>query len=161
MWGWLAMERFFDVMAWGGLQTEAEYPYTATTGTCRQNATQYVAPIKNYTCLSGPDPADEAQLQAYLYNNGPVSIALDASYLQDYTSGIIDPWFPSEECDPTALDHALLIVGWGEESGWFGVTPYWIVKNSWSTTWGMSGYFLIERGSNVCGIANAVSAVIM
>jgi len=158
-WQWNA---FYDVVSWGGLQTESEYPYTAETGTCHSNKTEFVAPIKNYTCLSGPDPADETQLQAYIYNNGPVSIALDASYLQDYSSGVIDPWFPNWECDPTQLDHALLIVGWGSEENWIGeVTPYWLVKNSWSSTWGMNGYFQIARGSNICGIANAVSAVIM
>lgn len=34
--------------------------------------------------------------------------------------GVYDPW----SCDPTALDHAVLLVGYGDDDG-----PYWIVKN--------------------------------
>ena len=48
-------------------------------------------------------------------------------------------------CDPKNLDHAVLIVGFGEDS----VTKeeYWIVKNSWGEKWGMEGYFEIKRGN--------------
>ncbi len=117
---------FSDVIAWGGLQTEAEYPYTAETGTCHMNKNQLIAPITNFTCLSGPNPADEEQLRAYIMQHGPVSIALDAGLLQFYFGGIVDPFFPDLECDPTSLDHALLIVGWGQERNWIGeMTPYW------------------------------------
>ena len=56
-----------------------------------------------------------------------MSVALDASYLQSYSGGIIDPWIPKWECDPTALDHALLVVGWGQEENWMGETiKYWV-----------------------------------
>jgi len=96
-----------------------------------------------------------------MMKNGPLSIALDADLVEDYDSGVIDPYFPSEECDPTSLDHAVLIVGWGVDSSIFGSTPYWIVKNSWGGDWGENGYFRIYRGDNVCGLANAVMTVLM
>jgi len=154
---------FLDIINWGGLVTEAQYPYTGETGTCHMPPkSQLTAPIKNYTCLSGPDPANEEQLRAFILNNGPVAIAMDAGVLQFYFGGIVDPFFPNLECDPNSLDHALLIVGWGQERNWVGtMTPYWIVKNSWSASWGDSGYFLIARNMNLCGLANAVSAVVM
>jgi len=158
-WQWNA---FLDVLDWGGLQTEEEYPYTAETGTCHMNKGQLIAPITNYTCLSGPNPADEEQLRAFVMKNGPVSIALDATILQFYFGGIVDPFFPNLECDPNSLDHALLIVGWGQERNWIGeMTDYWLVKNSWGADWGDSGYFLIARDMNMCGIANAVSTAVM
>jgi hypothetical protein len=45
-----------------------------------------------------------------------------------------------------------LIVGYDELSG----TPYWIVKESNGTSWGMAGYAFIRRGQNALGIANFV-----
>ena len=67
----------------------------------------------------------------------------------DYTSGI----YSSPDCGtkPTEVNHAVLATGYGTDpkTG----EDYWIVKNSWSTTWGTNGYFRIERGTNMCGIA--------
>jgi KDEL-tailed cysteine endopeptidase len=64
-----------------------------------------------------------------------------------YTSGIYD----DAGCG-TSLDHGVLNVGYGVS----GSTKYWIVKNSWGTSWGMSGYIHIENDSTtaqgICGI---------
>jgi cathepsin B len=40
--------------------------------------------------------------------------------------------------------HAVKIVGWGVEEG----VNYWIVANSWSTSWGEDGYFRIKEGDS-------------
>jgi len=89
-------------------------------------------------------------LKEAVYNT-PVSIAIEADtrVFQMYTGGVLT----SEECG-TNLDHGVLIVGYGEESG----TAYWLVKNSWGPTWGDQGYIKIERSDStndkgVCGIA--------
>jgi len=42
------------------------------------------------------------------------------------------------------------IVGYNEETN----PPYWIVKNSWSATWGLDGYVYIEKGTNACSITD-------
>uniref|UniRef100_A0A674CR85 Cathepsin H n=1 Tax=Salmo trutta TaxID=8032 RepID=A0A674CR85_SALTR len=78
----------------------------------------------------------------------PVSLAYEVtSDFMHYDGGV----YTSMECHNTTdtVNHAVLAVGYGEEKG----TPYWIVKNSWGSSWGMKGYFFIERGKNMCGLA--------
>jgi C1A family cysteine protease len=94
-------------------------------------------------------------MAAYLVQNGPLSIALNADYLQSYTGGVIDPWF-TWECNPAALDHAVLIVGYGTDAS---AGDYWIIRNSWAASWGEAGYFRMSRGKNTCGLASAVVSV--
>jgi len=141
-WPWSAMT---DIVGWGGLDTEKNYPYKGTTDACKKKGAA-ADPIKNYTCLSGPNYANETTMAAFLVANGPLSIAMDAGLLQTYTSGIIKP--TAGECSTTQLDHAINIVGYGTE----GSTDFWIIRNSWADSWGEKGYFRIIRGKGACGL---------
>ena len=64
-----------------------------------------------------------------------ISIAAGSDIVLNYDSGIIDD---AEACG-TDTNHTVVIIGYGtdEESG----LGYWIVRNSWGTGWGESGYF--------------------
>ena len=66
---------------------------------------------------------------------GPVSVGVDASgtAFKFYKSGIIKRF-----CGDS-IDHAVLLVGYGTDKG----TDYWLVKNSWTNTWGEKGYFRV------------------
>jgi len=63
--------------------------------------------------------------------------------LQFYTNGIHNPTDCSND-----INHAVLIVGYGEDDG----VLYWIVKNQWGPSWGEKGFFRIIRNKKQCGI---------
>jgi len=162
-WQWNA---FYDVVSWGGVDLETDYVYTAQTGTCHKQQYTSHAPLKNYTCLSTPQGAiaSEDQMAAYLVANGPIAIAMDAGLLESYQGGIIQP--TAGQCSQVQLDHAIIIVGFDVDTTQTPNLPFWIVRNSWGTAWGESGYFRIVRGTNgqninACGLASAVSAPLM
>ena len=53
-------------------------------------------------------------------------------------------------CTTDRQDHAVTVVGYGNENG----EDYWLVKNSLGISWGMEGYMMIARNqNNMCGIA--------
>uniref|UniRef100_A0A8C4F9S4 Cathepsin H n=1 Tax=Dicentrarchus labrax TaxID=13489 RepID=A0A8C4F9S4_DICLA len=91
---------------------------------------------------------NEMEMVDAVGTRNPVSFAFEVtSDFMHYSKGV----YTSTECHKTTdkVNHAVLAVGYGNENG----SPYWIVKNSWGPTWGIDGYFLIERGSNMCGLA--------
>merc|ERR1712130_589023 len=141
---WLAYQYIINN---GGIDTEDSYPYEGIDDTCRFKNSTVGAKVTGWEML----PTDEDKLAAWLATNGPVSVAINAEWLQFYFGGISDPMW----CNPENLDHGVLIVGYGVGKTWLGAEkPYWLVKNSWGSSWGEAGYFKIARGGNKCGIAS-------
>ena len=121
----------------------------------------------------------ESFMRTVLVKNGPLSIAFNANGMDFYIHGIVgcpegigtstddssyicggaisSPDAQGFTCDPTSLDHAVLIVGYGvQHTTDQGDLEYWVIKNSWGTAWGEDGYYRLIRGVNACGVANMV-----
>ncbi len=95
-----------------------------------------------------------------IYENGPIIVAINATpELYYYSKGIfhsdakktegtyektVKPW--------EYTNHAIVCVGWGEETINENVVKYWILKNSWGETWGENGYFRMTKGSNMASV---------
>jgi cathepsin F len=138
------------VIAAGGLDTEASYPYTAEDGTCKFNSANVAAKISGWSYVT--TTKNETQMQVGLVAKGPLSICVDASSWQYYEGGVI-----TALCG-NSLDHCVMITGYGEEEGWdFIRYPVWYIRNSWGTDWGYDGYLYVERGSDLCGVADEVT----
>eukprot|EP01027_Heterolobosea_sp_BB2_P021016 GEZU01030037.1.p1 GENE.GEZU01030037.1~~GEZU01030037.1.p1 ORF type:complete len:343 (-),score=155.52 GEZU01030037.1:256-1284(-) len=128
----------------GGLESEKSYPYKGVDGTCKFKKSEVVAKISGWKYATKNN--DEDTMQANLVAIGPLSICVDAESWQDYTHGVVT------RCG-TNLDHCVQVVGYDTK----GTKPYWIVRNSWNTDWGVDGYIYVEMGKNVCGIAEEVT----
>ena len=136
----------------GGIMKDADYPYVAYKGTCQSDPSKYVdMKVTGYKKLGTPssfDPVDEDEIKEFLYETGPLAVALNANPLQTYTGGILDK--TSSQCPSYAMNHAVTMVGYGHDDA--SGKDYWIIKNSWGKSWGEKGYFRIRRGNGTCGI---------
>ena len=142
------MEGAFKYVIEHGQCSLSSYPYTSGTG--QSGSCKSCQPVVHVSSCSDVKPNDQISLKAAVAQQ-PVAIAIEADtrYFQSYSSGVLT----SSNCG-TTLDHGVLIVGYGTENG----IDYWLVKNSWSTTWGDKGYVKIARSDStndpgICGIA--------
>ena len=131
----------------GGIEKESDYPYHARMGTCQFTKSKKAVSVTGVHTL---ETGSESALQSAVSTVGPISIAIDANHtsFQHYHSGV----YLEKACknDIKGLDHAVLVVGYGTEDG----QDYWLVKNSWGTTFGIQGYIKMARNhNNQCGVA--------
>jgi KDEL-tailed cysteine endopeptidase len=126
----------------GGVALTSKYPYSPSKGSCRYTSSMSAVKVSGYSRVS----SNENTMMQALANNGPLAVAVDASRMQFYGGGVYT-------CSGAVnLNHGVTIVGYGSDR----TGNYWIVKNSWGSSWGMNGYIYIKRGTNECGIANYV-----
>jgi cathepsin X len=105
-------------------------------------------PITNYVAYGVSEYGycnGEAKMMAEIYARGPVAagIAVTTALENWHSDGVF-----VDKTGATTIEHAITVVGWGEEGG----VPYWLIQNSWGTFWGDRGYFKLIRGVNNLGI---------
>ena len=135
----------------GFIPSEAQYPYTSENGKrakCRRVSGSAGAAVSGALQLT----TNETQLAAYVAVYGPVSVGVDATAWQQYSSGVLT------DCgDSLEVDHGVLIVGYDLSS----TPPYWLVKNSWGADWGENGYIRLAFGKNTCLVASSASTAVV
>lgn len=145
--GWMIDAYNYDKSN-GGVDNSTVYTYLAKQqASCKYTKTGNVLPTmtsSNYT-----NQGDETDLKNQLFARGVIAVAVQAgtTAFQNYVGGIYS-------CtNYTGVDHGVLLVGYGSNTT--SGQDYWIVKNSWGTSWGEQGYFRVLRnqGSSLaCGI---------
>ncbi|CAN4082959.1 unnamed protein product [Withania somnifera] len=141
---------FEFIISNGGIDTENHYPYRGVESRCDPVRKNYkIVSIDGYEDV----PRYERALQKAVARQ-PVSVAIEASgrAFQLYSSGVF-----TGKCGEQ-VDHGVVVVGYGSEDG----IDYWIVRNSWGTKWGESGYVKMERNVKnarlgKCGIMTEAS----
>jgi len=149
--GGLPSQAFEYIRHAGGIEKGSDYVYTGRDGSCRFDKTKVAAHVTGEVNIT---EGVESELFDAVTNAGPVAIAFQVvSDFQSYRSGVYD----STRCKSGPLDvnHAVLAVGYGTDAA--SKKPYWTVKNSWGTSFGMQGYFNMVRDKNMCGIATCAS----
>ncbi|XP_045613844.1 procathepsin L-like [Procambarus clarkii] len=144
------MNYAFNYLKAYGSDSEASYPYVGVQGTCKFSASNIAARVTGYVNVASQS---ESALMTAIATVGPISVAIDAGHssFQFYSGGV----YYEPTCSSTKLNHGVLAVGYGTDTSG---KAYYIVKNSWGTTWGSAGYILMARNrNNNCGIATAAS----
>uniref|UniRef100_A0A0B7BBL3 Dipeptidyl peptidase 1 n=1 Tax=Arion vulgaris TaxID=1028688 RepID=A0A0B7BBL3_9EUPU len=138
-----------------GLVLEECNPYKGIDGKCQTKTSCPRHYFTDYKYLGGYYGAcNEALMMQAIYDNGPIAVSFEVyNDFVNYKSGIYvhnTSSVLSDRFNPFEItNHVVSIVGWGVDSN---LETYWIVKNSWGTTWGLDGYFWIRRGTDECSI---------
>ncbi|XP_013369512.1 PREDICTED: cathepsin F [Chinchilla lanigera] len=149
--GGLPSNAYSAIKSLGGLETEDDYSYQGHMEACSFSAKKAKVYINDSVELS----KNEQKLAAWLAVKGPISVAINAFGMQFYRHGIAHPLRPL--CSPWFIDHAVLVVGYGNRSD----VPFWAIKNSWGTDWGEEGYYYLHRGSRSCGVNVMASSAVV
>lgn len=129
-----------------GLPLTGDYgPYKASPGKCHYKHKMQLYKIDDWGFADGnggqgvtPTPDIKSAIMQY----GAVGCAVAADdAFQAYTSGV----FKSTQSDPNQIDHDVMLVGWDD------AVSAWILRNTWSASWGEQGYMRIAYGANLIG----------
>jgi hypothetical protein len=108
-----------------------------------------IALAKNFSYKEGPLTENEMLARVAVQPTGAWVASASKDFMH-YTGGVF-----KGECGQKP-DHAIAIVGYGTtEQG----EDYWLIKNSFGTSWGMDGFMMLPRSEKVdqCGLYNGVA----
>ena len=145
-----------------GLVEEQCNPYRGVDGKCNTKTCPRKYSTK-YNYIGGFYGAcNEASMKVELVNNGPIAVSFEVyDDFLNYKAGVYHHTFLKDNknfpFNPFELtNHVVIIVGYGTDKN--TKEPYWLVKNSWGTSWGEEGFFRIRRGTDECAIESIAVA---
>jgi len=140
-----------DYVAKNDIALESVYPYVGKDSSCQYQGVG--AKFSGFRYIDNGDNAGEKKLLFAVQNEGPVSIVIQANNAwQSYHGGILG----SDNCPYTGgINHAVVAVGYGQDSG----RKYWLIRNSWGSSWGEGGYIRMAYGERACSLTACFSAL--
>lgn len=123
-----------------GSMLEADCPYTASNRSCAKT-TPTAYKLEKWDFVSGEEGVPSTELlKRALYTYGPLSVGVSASGdFMSYDSGVYNAGSGG------GINHAVNLVGWNDDG------QYWIMRNSWGTSWGENGFMRIRYGAKSIG----------
>jgi len=127
------MELAFNLTVTKGIASASEMPYAGRDETCKPYTA--AAMVKGYV----KNPVNSAIGLETALTKGPVSVTVAAEPWQLYGGGLFKGC-SSSAFGGNTLDHGVQAVGYTKD--------YWIVRNSWGSSWGEKGYIRISRAND-------------
>lgn len=133
-------------------ESEYTYKYSASNRACDNSflkPANYHETIVDWALI---DNSVESMQRAMFENESPLGVTIGSGGMAPGKDG----W--QESCRTAGTDHIVYLVGWlegslhGHKAG-----VYWILQNSWGTSWGDKGYeyILARSGSTICSSLGA------
>ncbi|MBN1296463.1 hypothetical protein JXA80_06760, partial [bacterium] len=124
-----------------GVTYEANFPYQQTDpGSC----THWGDPTVSFQSWHRVSCNDIDAIKTAIMTYGVVDAAVYVdSAFEAYSTGIYSnssTSCSSSPCYNTTTNHAISLVGWNDNGG----NGYWILRNSWGSSWGEDGYMRIS-----------------
>ena len=128
----------------------SNFVYNEKTGFEEGDAQRMYRCIHYYVVPGIPqDKGDESFIRHNIFHWGPLATGMQI-YPDFYDFDAKKDVYQWNGRGSMISGHAVVIVGWGKDKK--TGQPYWIIRNTWGTEWGMGGYFRMARGINNCKI---------
>lgn len=136
-----------------GLPVEASFPYVARDVSCRRVPAVSRVTRWAYIGVRGRAPT-QAELKAAIHKHGPIEVDINGSgsFQNHVGAGVFTA------CGSSSTNHAIVLLGWQDDSRVQG-GGYWIIRNSWGTSWGDKGYAKIAYKNSSGRSCNGIGSI--